>query len=190
MRYIIVLQEHWLWPYDLSSLSSIHPQYDFTAVSDKRLHSGSDLERGCGGVALIWKKALPCIPFQLLTATEFVGFAFSYQVQRATLSAASQSWGSICLVLINLKICLETVEHAVSQFTDDGPLLVVGDFNAHLGSKDPDTPQTCNPRGRQWLSLIDSLSLHNVSLSSLSTGPSYTYTSGGHTTTIDYNAWK
>ena len=103
---IIVLQEHWLWPYDLSSLSSIHPQYDFTAVSDKRLHSGSDLERGCGGVALIWKKALPCIPFQLLTATEFVGFAFSYQVQRATLSAASQSWGSICLVLINLKICL------------------------------------------------------------------------------------
>ena len=70
---IIVLQEHWLWPYDLSSLSSIHPQYDFTAVSDKRLHSGSDLERGCGGVALIWKKALTCIPISALDSDRVCG---------------------------------------------------------------------------------------------------------------------
>ena len=46
---IIVLQEHWLWTFELPRLSSIHPQHDFTAASDKWLHSSSNLERGCGG---------------------------------------------------------------------------------------------------------------------------------------------
>ena len=45
---IIILQEHWLWPFDLSGLSSIHPQYDFTAILDKRLHSvKSDQRKQC-----------------------------------------------------------------------------------------------------------------------------------------------
>ena len=66
---------------------------------------------------------------------------------------------------------LDTVEHAISQFTADGPLLLVGDLNAHFGSRDLDTQQLCNPatqpcnsRGRQWHSLTETHSLHNVSL--------------------------
>ena len=74
---IIILQEHWLFPYELSSLSSIHPQYEFTAISDKRLHSGSDLERGCGGVAILWNKALTCIPTSALDSDRVCGVYMS-----------------------------------------------------------------------------------------------------------------
>ena len=67
----------------------------------------------------------------------------------------------------------------------------MGDLNAHLGSRDLDTlcypvTQPCNSRGRQWHSLTETHLLHNVSLSSLASGHSSTYSSGGHTSTIDY----
>ncbi len=55
---IIILVEHWLWPFDLSRLNSIHPDFSATAVSDHRLNATSDLRRGCGGVAILWRKCL------------------------------------------------------------------------------------------------------------------------------------
>ena len=188
---IIILQEHWLWPYELSSLSSIHPQYEFTAISDKRLHSGSDLERGCGGVAILWNKALTCIPISALDSDRVCG---------VYMSSIPSAKGHLrrCLTILGVYMpsadksqeinssYLETVEHAVSQFTDDGPLLVMGDFNAHLGNQQQVTQQACDHRGRQWLSFIDAHSLHNILLSSLTTGPAFTYSSGDRTSTIDY----
>ena len=86
-------------------------------------------------------KHLRAFQFQPLTVTECVGFTCRpFHLQRATFGAASPFWVSICQVHadksqeINSSY-LETVEHAVSQFTDDGPLLVMGDFNAHLGNQ-------------------------------------------------------
>ena len=55
---IIILEEHWLWPYELTSLKSLHPDFSYTAVSDKRLNPSSDLTRGCGGVAIVWRTSL------------------------------------------------------------------------------------------------------------------------------------
>ena len=49
---VIVLQEHWLWPYELTSLDRLHPDFAFHAISDNRLTSTSDLNHGCGGVAI------------------------------------------------------------------------------------------------------------------------------------------
>ena len=52
----LVLQEHWLWPFQLDQLSSIDHNYSYTAVCDGRLSPTSDLTRGCGGTAILWKK--------------------------------------------------------------------------------------------------------------------------------------
>lgn len=62
---IIVLQEHWLWPFQLPDLKSISPSYSHAAVCDQRLNSSSDLRRGCGGVAILWKKTLHASPTQI-----------------------------------------------------------------------------------------------------------------------------
>ena len=81
---------------------------------------------------------------------------------------------------------LESVEHLISQLNSDGPLLVLGDFNALLGSRDSEDPHSCNNRGNQWNTLIEDHTLYNVSLGCVSTGPTHTFASGGNMTTIDY----
>ena len=59
---VIVVTEHWLWPYELHCLNDIHPDYTALAISDKCLSSTSELVRGCGGVAILWHKSLTIIP--------------------------------------------------------------------------------------------------------------------------------
>ena len=77
----------------------------------------------------------------------------------------------------------DSVEHCISQLSNKGPLLVLGDLNAHLGCRGT---SSTNFRGNKWIKMIDEHSLINVSLCSLASGPTYTYTSGGNSTTIDY----
>ncbi len=36
---------------------------------------------------------------------------------------------------------LDSVEHAISQLTSQGPLLIMGDLNAHLGDRIKPTPE-------------------------------------------------
>ena len=80
--------------------------------------------------------------------------------------------------------CLEVVEQLISQLTADGPLIVGGDLNAHLGGIE-DGRET-NHRGSMWNSLIYDYNLYNATVGCLSAGPSYTYASGGHFTMVDY----
>ena len=55
---IIALSEHWLWPFELADLNTLHPDYTSFGQADKRLDEHSLLNRGCGGVGFIWKKCL------------------------------------------------------------------------------------------------------------------------------------
>ena len=55
---IVVLQEHWLWPFELANLQTVSEKIDYHAVSDPRLNETSELTRGCGGVAILWNKDL------------------------------------------------------------------------------------------------------------------------------------
>ena len=59
---IILVSEHWLWPYELHTLDTILPGYKGFGCSDKRLTESSSLNRGCGGIALLWKDTLPVTP--------------------------------------------------------------------------------------------------------------------------------
>ena len=51
---VIALSEHWLWPFELADLNNLHPDYTSIGCADKRLDEHSSLNRGCGGVGLIW----------------------------------------------------------------------------------------------------------------------------------------
>ena len=64
---------------------------------------------------------------------------------------------------------------------------MLGDFNAHLKYTDH-TGEIAgiNPPGLCLEKFIDNLDLYPVSLTSLCTGPAYTYHSGDQFTTIDY----
>ena len=50
---ILVLSEHWLWPYELDKLDNICEGYAATGKADNRLTCESDGGRGCGGIGLL-----------------------------------------------------------------------------------------------------------------------------------------
>ena len=60
-----MLQEHWLWPFELDLLLSVNADFTHTAVSVSRLHDASALVRGCGGVAILWRKELNASSLQI-----------------------------------------------------------------------------------------------------------------------------
>ena len=69
----LVLQEHCWWPFQLQQLGSIDKYYCHTAVCDKRLSPTSDLIRGCGGTAILWKRCLNATPLSNLNSNRICG---------------------------------------------------------------------------------------------------------------------
>ena len=75
----------------------------------------------------------------------------------------------------------------ISQLNTEGPLLIMGDLNAHLGCRSEKcATQDRNQKGSMWNSVILEHNLHSVSLGSLVSSPSYTYSSGEYFSTIDF----
>ena len=62
---MIVIDEHWLWPFELSKLDRVVPGFVGVGCSDARLHEKSILTRGCGGVGVIWRSSLPVNKVQI-----------------------------------------------------------------------------------------------------------------------------
>ena len=83
--------------------------------------------------------------------------------------------------------CLNEVDSLLSRLPSNDPIVVMGDLNCHLsrlgGSRSTEEP---NHRGILWKELLDRHSLFVASLDALSTGPIHTYSSGDHSTTLDY----
>ena len=77
---------------------------------------------------------------------------------------------------------LENVVYARS-----GPVVIIGDFNAHIG-KVYSNRANCqtNPQGHLLLDMIDRTGHYAVSLSDLSRGPTHAFSSGGRNTTVDF----
>ena len=56
---IVILSGHWLWPFDLYKLESLHPSFTGFGWADWRLtETTHDRSRGCGGIGVLWRKSL------------------------------------------------------------------------------------------------------------------------------------
>ena len=97
---ILVLQEHWLWPFEMDQLESIDPNYTHTAVCDNRLSPTSTLGRGCGGCAILWKKTIPATLVSNLESDRICGIQLPLEGNHSALTILG---AYICLVLISLK---------------------------------------------------------------------------------------
>lgn len=99
---VIILSEHWLWPFNLDQLQNIHPDFVGFGYSDKRLHENSHLSRGCGGVGIIWKYNLQVSPVTKIVsvlsnynhrvlAKTYISLVFTCQ---ARISQQKSSWST------------------------------------------------------------------------------------------------
>ena len=74
---VILISEHWLWPYELSKLDSIVPGYKGFGCADKRLSEFSEANKGCGGVAILWKASLPVSPVATISSDRITAVQLS-----------------------------------------------------------------------------------------------------------------
>ena len=149
---IIILEEHWLWPYELSSLKSVHPDFSFVAVSDKRLNSSSDHSRGCSGVAILWKKSLRTSLLKLLENDRLCGLEVHLEDGDRSLYILGVYMPSADQPQDVYSTYLDSTEHVISQLSSKGPLIILSDLNAHLGSRDS---EAINHRGHLWNKVIE-----------------------------------
>ena len=139
---IIAINEHWLWPYQLTSLHDIHPDFDGHGTSDHRLNEHFELVRGCGGVGTIWRKSLQVSPITNISSDRISAI-------RVSLSQPSRTFGETLLHIICAY--LPSSDHSIEEFgkyLNDltsiisalepyGHLIIIGDFNTHLNTHKP-----------------------------------------------------
>ena len=165
------------------------PSFDGFGVSDSRLNEHSDLTRGCGGVGIIWRRSLLANPVKRIVSDHFCVIELFL----------SQSQASEPRILNVISVYLPSSDHPVDEFAEylteltsiasaiesSGPILLLGDFNAHLPSLG-NSSVIANQQGNLLLDFIQHQNFFVASTCSIAKGPSYTYFSGTNTTTVDY----
>lgn len=178
---ILVLSEHWLWPYDLHRLNDINVGYNAIGKADGRLTEERDGGRGCGGIGLLWHKSIEATPISGISSDRICGI-------RMTMDDGDSSLMSVIgvyLPCLDLGVdCyrehLVELESVVSEARLLGPVTVLGDFNAHLEV------------GKQKLQgvllqeVMDRCELSAVSMGAMASGPAYTFCGGEVTSTVDF----
>ena len=74
---ILVLSEHWLWPYDLHKLDEINDKYEAVRKSDSRLTDVVDTGRGYGGIGLLWHKNIATTPISGINSDRISSIRFT-----------------------------------------------------------------------------------------------------------------
>ena len=128
---IIAITEHWLWPFEAERLCQIHPSYTAEVKTDARLNANSTLSRGCGGVGLMWKKDLDAVPISSISSDRICGLRIKLQRH------ATSEITVLCVYLpcsdMGMECYSEHLENLISESERLGPIVIIGDFNAHLG---------------------------------------------------------
>ena len=183
---VIVITEHWLWPFETYKLDAVHADFASLSVCDGRLTDTCDLSSGCGGVGMLYKKSLTVTEVRGINSDRICGLSIHLPDKILTvlgvyLPCASQKFESYREHLMEL-------ERIVSECQQVGQVLIAGDFNAHLGTLGgPRGEGEPNLHGLLVKELVDRCSLYVISQSERSEGPSYTFWSSNHQTTVDYN---
>lgn len=122
-----------MWPFDLYKLDELHPSFSGLGCADSRLSETThDKRRGCGGVGILWKKSLDVFPINEIDSDRIYG---------VRLKKDDETWLSIIGVYLPYadlgmdyyRDTLVEVERVISDSANLGPVVIAGDFNAHLG---------------------------------------------------------
>ena len=168
---IIVLSEHWLWPFDLYKLDEVHPDFTGLGHADSRLSEEThDKRRGCGGVGILWRKSLDAFPISEIDSKRVCGIRIKKE---------DDTWMSI------IGAYLPCADLGMDYFRDTLAELekVISDSTNLWG---PRGSTTANTQGVLLGELLGRCKLHATSLSNSASGPEYSFHSGDRFTTIDY----
>ena len=115
-------------------VAQVNNDFHAEVITDSRLHENSNLNHGCGGVGIMWRNTLDAVPISGINSDRICGITVKLSSSSCTfltilgvyLPCADQGMQSYCDHLVEL-------EHLVTEAQGQGLVMVLGDFNAHLG---------------------------------------------------------
>ena len=150
---VLVIQEHWLWPFQLSNLHEVHPEYSYMAMSDQRLSSDSNERRGCGGVAIMWRKSFITTPLSDINSDRICAVQLSVS-SSSMLTIIGIYMPSSDQSIAMYTECLDTVDAIISRLL----LFWAIYLNCHLGClggvRSNDEPNDRASPPRPWTTLL------------------------------------
>ena len=131
---VIILSEHWLWPFELHRLKETHPDFMGWGQADSRLTSTSDSTRGCGGVGVIWRRDLCGTTIPESGSDCICGIRIKIKDSQQFLSIIAVYLPCADLCADYYCECIVELERITEESKQLGPTIIMGDFNAHLGT--------------------------------------------------------
>ena len=183
--HIIGISEHWLFNHNMHFLDSINSEYTGFGIADNSLLFNNSRNIGKGGVALLWHKSMStCIS--------------SLDIDSDRICGIQLTWSNVCFYIIQVyapssnhalhsfKDFIDLLHSVISLYSDNGTVIVMGDFNAHLQSKTFIKPN--DVRGNYLNDMLDYHNLLAVSTLPLCTGATASFVSYGdaHRSLIDH----
>ena len=153
--------------------------------SASRLTEDRDGGRGCGGVGVLWHNSIAASPIHGISSDRICSIRLSLDGEGNSITSVID----VYLPCLNQGIeCyrdhLIELESVVRDLQQLGPVIALGDFNAHLGTAEDEGVQ--NLQGVLLQKVLEQCGLSAVSQGALASGPCYTFCSGNVQTTVDY----
>ena len=133
---IVVLSEHWLWPYELHRLNEIDDEYEAVGKSDCRLTEEGEGGRGCGGIGILWHRSIAATPISGIKSDCVIRIRFLMDDgDRSVVSVIGVYLPCLDQGVDCYREHLVEFERVISESELQGPVMLLGDFNAHLGGE-------------------------------------------------------
>ena len=153
---------------------------------DNLLNEDRSGRRGCGGIGILWHKSIAASPISSTGSDRTCGIRFSLDDRESTIMPV-------------IGVYLPRLDQGIDCYTDHlielecvirdsqllGPVVVLGDYKAHLRGGGGEGVQ--NLQGVLLQEILDQRDLIAVSQGALASGPNYTFCCGNARTTVDYN---
>ena len=115
-------------------MANIHPAFSADVKTDRRLTEESTLRRGCGGIGIMWRKTLDATPIPSISSDRICGLSIRSSDQETVFSVIGVYLPCADLGIEYYCEHLMELERLISDQQQQGPVIVMGDFNAHLGT--------------------------------------------------------
>ena len=149
---VVILSEHWLWPFETHKFLDLHPCMTVLAIPDGRLTPECNLSKGCGGIGVLWRKQLKATPVSEVDSNRVCAISIK----------------STYTPIIIIGVYLPTTNSPLKEYY----YIITGDFNAHVVTEGgPRGRGEMNVQGEFLMDLICRNDLYISSLSCLSSGP-------------------
>ena len=137
-------------------------------------------------MGFIWKNSLPVSSVVSMNSERIVAIQLSTSSHN-TISIIGVYLLTSDYPITYFKDILGELENAIYALQQNGPVIVMGDFNAHKGQPYSERAQTqTNSQGQLLLDMIDRTGHYAASLVDAAKGPVYTFSNGNRFSTVDY----